>query len=225
LLICGALVLAFVLAWALIPHQRDTGIAHFKRGEELKMTGDYKGAKQELEVCLSECKGWEGNTAREELERIEPLIAAQGQPQQAHPTAEPQAASPDQNTVAERVGAEQADAVKSRLSCNSERPLVDGRSLVMNVVRQGDKLRVTQYAVNGPGNLDPLFTFLFTQDDEGHWVSYQAAAKTEATIMFDDNYGNVGQYIGWNFYIAKYNDSTKLYSDLVGDAKGKCYRN
>ena len=80
-LICGALVLAFALAGALIPRQRDTGIAHFKRGEELKMTGDYKGAKQELEVCLSECKGWEGNTAREELERIEPLIAAQEKPQ------------------------------------------------------------------------------------------------------------------------------------------------
>ena len=80
-LICGALVLAIVLAGALLLGQRDTGIAHFKRGEELKNAGDYRGAKQELELCLSECKGWEKNTAREELERIEPLIAAQGQPQ------------------------------------------------------------------------------------------------------------------------------------------------
>ena len=79
-LICGALVLAIVVAGALLLGQRDTGIAHFKRGEELKNAGDYTGAKQELEVCLSECKGREKNTAREELGRIEPLIAAQAAP-------------------------------------------------------------------------------------------------------------------------------------------------
>jgi predicted RNA-binding Zn-ribbon protein involved in translation (DUF1610 family) len=189
-------------------------------------------AQYSLAICLEDGMGiqqdnaqaivWYQKAAAQGYEDAKEPLSRLLAKQQA---AEPQAASPEQNTVAERVRTEQADAVKSKLSCNSERPLQDGRSLVMDVVRQGKQLRVTQYAVNGPGNLDPLFTFLFTQDDEGHWVSYQAATKTEATIMFDDNYGNVGQYIGWNFYIAKYNDNTKLYSDLVGDAKGKCYRN
>jgi hypothetical protein len=163
------------------------------------------------------------------LERIEPLIAAQGQPQQAQPNAESQAASLDaapveQNTVAERERTEQADAVKSKLSCNSDQPLVDGRPLVMAVVRQGEKLRVTLHAVNGPGDVDTLLDALFTQNDEGHWVSYEVAPKTEATVIFNDNYGNVGQYIRLSLMILKYDDNTKLYTGDGTSVLGKCYK-
>jgi hypothetical protein len=75
--------------WGFTQYQQENAVAHYKRGEELKSNNDLIGAQRELKACLVECPdGWQKNTAREELERIEPLIAAQGKPQQAQPSAE-----------------------------------------------------------------------------------------------------------------------------------------
>jgi ribosomal protein L40E len=188
-LICGALPLAIVLAGSLLLGQRDAGIAHFKRGEDLKNAGDYKGAKQELERCLSDCKGWEKNTAREELERIEQLIAAREKPPQAQQSAESQAISADalpvvENTQAEEKAREETrNTVKSNLVCKSHNPLADGRYLEMDTARDGERLLASFYAVNSSTDLHPLWNLTFLQDDSGVWSSYDDSGG-KATLIF-----------------------------------------
>jgi RNA polymerase subunit RPABC4/transcription elongation factor Spt4 len=99
-LICGALVLAIACVWGFTQYQQENAVAHYKRGEELKSNNDLIGAQRELKACLVECPdGWQKNTAREELERIEPLIAAQGKPQQAQPSAEEKAEAEQQEEI------------------------------------------------------------------------------------------------------------------------------
>jgi len=72
---------------------------------------------------------------------------------------------PSEAEVIERVRESESDAVRSNLTCKSAFPLNDGRPFVMDMVRKGNELLVSGFAVNGPGKYDPLWSTSFSQNN------------------------------------------------------------
>lgn len=128
-------------------------------------------------------------------ESSQPAPSAQGQqteptnpPATEEPTAPaPQEASPmSEAEIQEHTRKYEREAVRSNLTCTSYFPLNDGRPSGMEVIKQGEQLRVAFYAVNGPNNIDPLWNETFSQNNDGMWASYNDAENITLILDFND---------------------------------------
>lgn len=135
-----------------------------------------------------------------------PDAASAPEPSTAQTETSPSAASdqqapPTDAEVHESIRKAQREAVRSNLTCESMIPMRDGRSFVMDVVRQGERLRVTGFAVNGPDDQDQLWDTIFSQNNDGMWASYNDAENIKTTLLFDDEDAKTGFVLSVTGYL------------------------
>jgi len=110
------------------------------------------------------------------------------------------------------------NSVRSNLTCKSSFPLKDGRPFVMDVVKKGDELLVSGFAVNGPDQYDHVWSASFSQNNEGMWASYSDAESIKMILMFTPN----GKETQWSLSVTRYSDNG--YSDNADQSfhTGEC---